>query len=132
MPSPENAQSRKTQLALAIAHGTSVAAWARKNNVPRRTANRWASEPKVRAAVESCRHRALDRAVGRMAKSVTSAADGIAKLAKDAVSESVRLAALRAIFSNMMAVSEFAGMEQRMIHIEEQLRDGNGKPTGKG
>jgi len=67
-----------------------------------------------------------------MAKRVTSAADGIAKLSKDAVSESVKLAALRAIFSNMMAVSEFASMEQRMTHIEEQLRDGNGNTAGKG
>ena len=133
MPDPENvSQNQKSQLAVAIAQGMTVAAWARKNNVPRRTAFRWASEPKIRASVESARRRALDRAVGRMAKHVTWAADGIARLAKNADSESVRLAALRAIFSNMMAVSEFAGLEERMTQIEEQLRDetGNAARTG--
>jgi hypothetical protein len=123
VPSPENSKSRKSQLALAIAQGTSIAVWARKNHVPNRTAFRWATEPKVRAAIESCRRRALDRAIGRLAKRVTWAADGIATLAKDAVSESVKLAALRAIFSNMMAVTEFAGLEQRITEIEEQLHE---------
>ena len=55
--------------------------------------------------------------------SVNWAADGIAKLAENAASESVRLAALRAILSDMMAVSEFAGLEDRMTQIEEQLHD---------
>ena len=110
-------QGNKTQLALAIAHGISVDKWARKHNVPRTTAFRWAREQKVRAAVEFYRRRALDRAVGRMARHVDRAAGGIAKLAKDAVSESVKLAALRAIFSNMMAVSEFTGLEARMAQF---------------
>ena len=117
----ERPRSPKTDLALAIANGTSVTAWARANEVPKRTAFRWAREPKVRAAVESSRLRAVDRAVGRMARRVTWATDEIAKLAKGAVSESVKLTALRAILSDMMAVAEFAGLEQRMAKIEEQL-----------
>jgi hypothetical protein len=120
---PENvSQSLKSQLIVAIAEGMPVTEWAHKNKVPRRTAFRWAREPKIRASVESSRRRALDRAIGRMSKHVNWAAGGIARLAKTAESESVRLAALRAIFSNMMAVSEFAGLEQRMAQIEEQLR----------
>jgi hypothetical protein len=122
MPDSENSQSRKKLLALAIARGTSIAAWAHKNNVPKQTANRWASEPRVRATAESCRRRALDRAIGRMTRHVAWAADQIAELATDADSQSVQLAALRAIFSNMMAVSEFAALEERMTQIEEQLR----------
>ena len=58
-------QSQKTKLAVAMAQGMSVTAWAHKNNVPRRTAFRWASEPNIRMSVESSRRRALDRAVGR-------------------------------------------------------------------
>ena len=47
--SPENAQ-----LALAIAQGMTVAAWASSEPVcPERTAYRWAADPKVRANVES-------------------------------------------------------------------------------
>jgi len=119
----ERPRSRKTELALAIANGMSVTAWARANEVPKRTAYRWAREPEVRAAVESYRRRAVDRPIGRMARRVTWATDGIAKLAKDAESESVSLTALRAILSDMMAVSQFAGLEQRITEIEEQLRE---------
>jgi len=117
---------KKTRLALAIAQGMSVTSWARTNEVPKRTAFRWASEPMVRAAVESCRRRAVDQAIGRLARRATWAADQIAKLGKNAVSESVRLAALRAILSDMMAVSEFSGIEERITQIEEQLSDGTG------
>jgi hypothetical protein len=122
----ENSPSRKSQLAFAIAQGMSITAWAVKYDVPRRTATRWASEPKVRAAVESCRRRALDRAIGRQARRVTWAADEIAALAKGAVSESVKLAALRAIFSNMIAVSRFAVLQDRVTELEKK----HDEPTG--
>src|SRR4029077_17817283 len=104
-----------------------VAAWALANEVPKRTAYRWASEPEVRAAIESCRRRALDRAVGGMAKRATWAAGQIAKLGKDAASESVKVAALRAIFSDMMAVSKFGLLEDRVTELEERFdaRTGN-------
>jgi hypothetical protein len=114
-------RSRKTELALAIANPTSVTAWARANEVPKRTAYRWADEPEVRAAVESYRRRAVDRPIGRTARRVTWATDRIAKLAKDAESESVSLTALRAMLSDMMAVSQFAELEQRITEIEEKL-----------
>jgi hypothetical protein len=45
---------RKTQLALAFAHGVSAAKWARANGVPRNTAYRWAKDPVVRAS-RACR-----------------------------------------------------------------------------
>ena len=82
MPSPRASQKWKSLLALAIANGASVVAWAHGNEVPKPTAYRWAAEPNVRATVESCRRRALDQAVGRMAKRVTWAADEIAELAR--------------------------------------------------
>jgi hypothetical protein len=133
VPDPEKpCRDQRTQLAMAIAQGISVVAWARTNNVPRRTAFRWARDAKVRASVESCRRRALDRAIGHMAKHVNWAANGIVSLARDASSESVRLAALRAIFSNMMAISEFAGLEGRMAQIEEKLRDDTGSTACPG
>jgi hypothetical protein len=113
-----------------MAQGTAAAAWARAQDppIPRRTAYRWAKDPRVKAAVESYRRRAVDRAIGRMAKRVTWAADGIVKLAKGAASEAVRLAALRAVISDLMAVSNFAGLERRMARIEEQLREQTGSP----
>ena len=56
--------SQHDQLAMAIAQGKSIAGWARQNGVPRRTAQRWATEPDVRRQVEDWRRRVLDRALG--------------------------------------------------------------------
>ncbi len=124
MSLPENSpKSQRTKLAIAIANGAKISTWANANKVPLRTAYRWARDPGVRAKVDSCRHRALDRAIGQMARNVSFAADGITQLAKGAVSESVRLAALRTIFSNMMAVSEFADLQLRITQLEEQQNE---------
>jgi hypothetical protein len=85
-----------------------------------RTAQRWAGEPEVRAEVESIRRGALDQAVGEMSQRVVWATQQIAALAGNAKSESVKLAALRSMLSDMMAVSDFAGLEQRIAKLEEQ------------
>ena len=122
----------KGLLALAIAQGVSIADWAKENNIPERTAYRWAREPKVRAKIASCRRHVVDEALGLMSSHVNTAARGIAALSDNAVSESVRLAALRAIFSNMMAVSEFSSLEERMTLIEERLDERAGKTLQTG
>ena len=63
---------------------------------------RWRERcPGWHVAMLTDRRRAVGRAIGRMARRVTWAADGIAKLAKRAESESVRLTALRAILADM-------------------------------
>ena len=69
-----------------------------------------------------------NRALGRMAKCSTWAADGIAKLARGADSESVRLSALRAILKDRMAIASFADLEGRMAQIEQKLRDRTDTP----
>jgi hypothetical protein len=74
-------ESQKTHLTVALAQGTSAAKWARTNGVPKATAYRWSKEPAVRSQIESIRRRAIDRAVGRMARRMTWATDGISKLA---------------------------------------------------
>ncbi len=112
---------KKNRLARAAAQGASVAAWARANVVPLETARTWASEPEVRALVESCRRRALDRAIGRMARRAIWAADEIAKLGKKTSSPSVKLAALRAILSDLIKVTEFAALEVRVANLEARL-----------
>jgi len=133
----------KTDLALAIAQGKSAALWARDHQVPERTAQRWANDPKVRRLAESCRRRALDRAIGHMARRAARASNQIAKLAEGAESESVKLRALRSIVSSAAGASSKKGpgtvvrstlravpatvpdpfFEYRMAEIEEGLRD---------
>jgi hypothetical protein len=117
----ESANSQKMLLAAAVAEGTAVAKWASNNEVPERTAYRWAAEPEVRSEIESIRRRALDEAIGRLAKRATWAIDGIVTLGENAASESVRLSALRAVMSDFIGVSNFAGLEGRVAELEEQF-----------
>ena len=92
---------------------------ARANNVCKMTAYRWAKEPEVREMVESYRRRVIDQAIGRLAKRNVSAAEGIAKLASDAESESVRLSACRAILADTIAVSRHWIIDAKVAVIEE-------------
>jgi hypothetical protein len=64
----------------------------------------------------------MDEAVGRMAKRASWACDQIAELAKCARSESVRLAALRSMLSDMTALTDFTVLEQRLTAVEENIR----------
>jgi hypothetical protein len=89
--------SKKDHLALAIAQGKSVRAWARQNEVPRNTAQRWASEPDVRRQVEDWHRRALDQALALMAAQSMRAAKAVTMLGEAAESESVQLRAWRAV-----------------------------------
>ena len=116
-------KAKKILLAFEIAQGKSVSMWARQNEVPCRTAYRWASEPSVRRAVASRRRCAFDQAIGRMAKPAVWAINQIAAIANGAESESVKLRALRSIFSHMMSVSKSTDLEFRITKLEEELRD---------
>ena len=103
------AKDPKTRLALAHCRRHFRHEVGGSNNVSRSTAYRWAEEPEVKAA--PIRFAAVP-SIGPSAgwPSVSRGLPmGIVKLADTANSESVRLSALRAIYSEMMAVSKFAG-----------------------
>jgi hypothetical protein len=126
--SDELEKGSKTQLALALARGVSAGKWARSNNVTEITAYRWAREPEVRKLVESFRRRMIDQAVGEMTKQTVWAARGIVALAKESESDTVRLRALRSIFSDMITASKYSGLEQRMCELEERV-ESTGTPS---
>src|SRR5262245_59850441 len=96
----EHRESRKRQLALALAQGISVTHWARANKVPRPTAYRWARDPNVRKVIETYRRRTLDRAIGMMVKRAPWTVGQISVLARDGDTDSVRLRALKTILSD--------------------------------
>lgn len=119
----ESTNSKKLQLALAVAKGTSIADWARDNQVPERTAYNWARLDRFRAKVDSIRRRILDQAIGRLAMQTVDAADEIAELRKHASSESVKLSANRAVFSDYIGLSKYSGLEGRIAKLEERSRE---------
>jgi hypothetical protein len=112
---------KKSQLAVAIAQGGSAGEWARTQSVPKSTAYKWAKEREVRREVEACRRRSIDQAVDLLAKLTPWAAVQIAELAESAENEVVRLRALKAIFSDMMAASKYTGLEERVGQLEDAL-----------
>jgi hypothetical protein len=128
----DNRESLKTELAFALAQGSSIIAWARARDVPRTTAYRWASEREVRKTVDTCRRRMLDRAIGKLTKRSTWVVDRITGLGEGAESESVRLRALNGMLSQMMAVSKYSALEGRVADVEDKLdaRTGNADPAG--
>src|SRR3954468_1117312 len=122
---------KKINLALAVAEGESIAEWARQNEVPERTAQRWAQDRNVRREVDACRRRALNEAIGRMTRMSMNAVDGIVTLAREADSESVQLRAWRGVLADLMSVSKFSDLEHRMTELEEQVleRTGHTRPA---
>jgi hypothetical protein len=58
-----------------------------------------------------------------MTRRATSACDEIAKLARVAESESVRLKALQAIVCHLVAVSKVPNLERRVAKVQEGVFD---------
>jgi hypothetical protein len=112
---------KKTALAIAVARGMKVAAWARQNEVAGSTAHDWTKEPGFRLVVQSWRREALDRAIGMMASRSTDAVKVIGGLADGAESESVRLKAARAVLTDQIAVAKFSDLESRMGQLEAHV-----------
>jgi hypothetical protein len=122
--SKRNNQIPKANLALAMAGGSTVKAWADANGVADRTARTWSKSPEVLDQVEAIRREVLDRTVGRLSDNATAAVDEIVRLVKDAASEAVRLQAARAVLADLMTVSSYAALEGRMAAVERRIADG--------
>jgi hypothetical protein len=120
----------KPQLVIALAQGKTVAAWARGSDVPLRTAYRWSKDPKVQKAIAAFRRRSIDRAVGMLSGKATWSVGRITRLADSAESESVRLRALRGMLTDMISVSKYFALEDRMASIEDRLDERAGN-TGR-
>jgi hypothetical protein len=129
--SEEPKKGTKHQLAIAIGSGVPVAKWARANKVARSTAFRWANDPEVRKAATSYRRRVMDQAVGQMTKLSTRAVRTIAYLSDEGDSQAIRLKAARAVLSDMIAVSKYSGLEERMLEVEAMLEQPIGPANGE-
>jgi hypothetical protein len=119
--SKRNNQIQKANLALAMAGGSTVKAWADAHGVPDRTARTWSNSPEVLEQVEAIRREIVHCTIGRLCNHATAAADEIARLVSEATSEAVRLQAARAVLAELMAVSSYAALEGRMAEVERRI-----------
>jgi hypothetical protein len=106
-------------LAKALAAGDSAAAWAEVNNVPRRTAYRWATEAGVKARVRGLRQGLVTDAVGKLAEAATAAVETLRGLLAEGQPATVRLGAARAILSALIDVQSHAELADRLARLEE-------------
>ncbi len=132
MAEAEIPSTKQDQLALAIAHGQSINAWALQNQVPKTTAYRWANDPDVRRQVKESRRRRLDRASGSLAARYMRAVRRMIKLGESAETESVQLRAQRAILLDRVNVPKHGNLEYRISRIEAKLRARNGNANSQG
>src|SRR5262249_54418594 len=130
MSGPRDSQL-KTELALAVASGQSVAAWARAREVPERTAYSWAATSAFKATVERYRIRFVDRAIGRLARRATQAVEEIVTLSQTAKSEAVKLAAARAVLSELAGVTSHAAMQHQLAELRERIASLEGNAVAK-
>jgi hypothetical protein len=119
-PNPSNV-SLYQACVLATATGESTVSFCKRTRVCRATVCKWQSDAEFARDVERLRRKMLDQAVGKFSGAVTTIADGMIKLAMEAVSEAVRLAAGRSVVENLMQISEFAELKTRLESIERKL-----------
>jgi hypothetical protein len=119
--SRDTARSKKAQLAFAVATGASVAAWADSNDVPTKTAYRWARQPAVCRRIDHIRRRIINRAIGRMTRRFAWATDQIARLAATPGTRSAQLNALRAIFYDTMKLGMYFEVRSALSELGERV-----------
>jgi hypothetical protein len=108
-------------LALHVASGRSVVAWAKEHEIPRRTCYRWFKTEAFKAKVAAHRLRIIDRVVGKLARHGSAAVERIAKLATTAEAEAVRLAANRTLLSELVGLSNFAELRAEIEGLKRDL-----------
>ncbi len=113
---------RARLLVFGVASGETVSAAAKTLGIPRRTARRWAADPKFKAAVESIRTQALDAAIGRLTAGAMGAVDALVELAKAADTDATRVSAAKAILSQLPAMIEFHTLAERVRVLEERAQ----------
>jgi hypothetical protein len=111
----------RDKLALEMARGGTVAAFGKANGIADRTLYEWTAKPAFQAEVTRHRRAITDRTVGALVRFAVRAVKVMANLSENAQSESVRLSAARGILTELISVSSWADLEQRIADIERKL-----------
>jgi hypothetical protein len=110
------------QLALSVAGGASVRAWAAAHGVPKNTCYNWTREPEFKDLVERIRCRATDRAIGELSRSLVTAVREMSRLARKCEHAPTKLAACRAVVADLAGLKS-QDLARRVEAMEQQLRE---------
>ena len=124
-PRPEN-KSEYDALVLATAIGQKTSAWCKETGVAQSTASAWKASPEFRAAVEAEQKEMLTRARSRLAAGAELAATTMLNMAHSAISEPTKLAAANSILRNLVEMTDFVEIRDRLEALEakEKARAG--------
>jgi transposase-like protein len=122
MPKGRNRESKCELLAIHVASGGSVASFARDHGIHVRTAYAWTKDAGFDAKVIAARAAVLDKLVGRLAKLGSRAVQQIGILSTKADSENVRLAASRAVLSDLIGLGTYAVSSKQFDELQAQVK----------
>lgn len=118
-------QATIDELTLALARGSTLAAAAKRLDLPERTARDIAGRDEVRARVVLLRVEITSRATGRLANLAVRAAATLGELLAPEHPANVRLAAAREILASLMKASTHVDAADRSARIDVEMLEGS-------
>lgn len=112
--------SKAELLALAVASGEALLFAAKRLGIGVRTAKRWNADPEFRARVAALRAEHIERTLSRLSVSSAAAAAELARLMTQSTSETVRLAASKAILDRLPTLAEYFEYSERVRALERK------------
>jgi ABC-type uncharacterized transport system ATPase component len=113
----------KSQLALWVAAGGRISVWCKAHNIARQTGYKWYATDEFRRMVEEYRRRAVDRAIGKMARSLEKAVEKMVELIERGQTDAVKLAAAKTLVDKLIEIQEHADLKADMARLSERLDD---------
>jgi len=110
--------------AVSLAAGRPVAEAARGLDLAERTAYRWAASAKMKARVAELRIRMTDEAIGQLSGAAAEAAAVLRAVMTDPENPpTARVAAARAILSDLLSLREHLDLAGRLAELEGRLAE---------
>jgi hypothetical protein len=110
---------KQEQVAVSLASGCTIEVAARQCGAAVRTIKGWlANIPDFKRRVDELRSEMTRQALGRLVDSMTSAADTLGYLSRQAKSETVRLYAARSVLELGVKLRESVELEERLAALE--------------
>jgi hypothetical protein len=114
-------QTRSGPLALWVAAGGQISTWCHDHGIPRGTAYDWSKRAEFRRMVEDYRRRAVDRAIGKMARQLIKAVEMIVHLIEQGQKDSIKLAAARILIDKLLDVQCHAELKAELRQLNDRL-----------
>jgi hypothetical protein len=109
------------RFALWVAGGGKVSAWCKEHGVSAKTGYRWYKDDECQRMVEEYRRRAVDRAIGRMARSLGKAVEKIVDLISNGQTDAVKLSAAKALVEKLIDVQNHAELKSDLRRLDDRL-----------